>query len=138
MKITDCKGIPGEACLTQHRLVCSDLKIEGIKRNGRKKGEKKIKQWKLREETVRRKFEESVRLKMEGNKGGWENLRDNIKEAGREICGETTGRFNRRREAWWWNETVQQVIKEKKETYKKWQSSGEEEDIIIIIIIKYL
>jgi len=42
-------------------------------------------------------------------------LSDNIIDAGREIRGETTGRFNRRREAWWWNETVQQVIKEKKE-----------------------
>jgi len=33
---------------------------------------------------------------------------------GIEICGETTGRFNRRREAWWWNEAVQQIINEKK------------------------
>jgi len=34
------------------------------------------------------------------------------------ICGETTGKFNRRRETWLWNEKVQQVIKEKKEAYK--------------------
>ena len=47
MKILNCKVIPGEARLPQHRLVCSDLRIEGMKRNGRKKGEKKIKQWKL-------------------------------------------------------------------------------------------
>jgi len=48
-------------------------------------------------------------------------------DAGREICGETTGRFNRR-EARWWNETVQQIIKEKKEAYKKWQTRREDED----------
>ena len=65
---------------------------------------------------------------MEQNKGGWERLRDNIIEAGREICGETTGKFSRKREAWWWNETVQQVIREKKEAYKKWQKSGEDID----------
>ena len=61
--------------------------------------------------------------KLEWNrvKGGWERLRDNIIEAGREICGETTGKFSRKREAWWWNETVQQVIREKKEAYKKWR-----------------
>ena len=29
---------------------------------------------------------------MEGNTSGWEKTRDNIMEAGREICGETTGR----------------------------------------------
>jgi len=46
VKVTDCKVIPGEACLTQHRLVCSDLRVEGMKSNKRKKGENKIKQWK--------------------------------------------------------------------------------------------
>ena len=90
-----------------------------MKRNGKKKGEKKIKQWKLREEEVRRKFEENVKIRMEGNTGGWEKLRDSIMEAGREICGETTGRFSRRRETWWWNKTVQQRIEEKNEAYKK-------------------
>jgi len=35
------------------------------------KREKKIKQWKLREETVRRKFEENVRIIMEGTNDGW-------------------------------------------------------------------
>jgi len=65
---------------------------------------------------------------MEGNSSGWEKLRDKITDAGSEICGATTGRFNRRREAWWWNETAQQVIEEKKKAYKKWQTSREEKD----------
>jgi len=56
-------------------------------------------------------------------------LRDNIMDAVREICGEMmTGRFTRRREARWWNETVQQIIKEKKKAYKKWHKSGHDED----------
>jgi len=45
--------------------------------------------------------------------------KDNIMDAGKEICGETTGRFNRRREAQWSNETVEQTIKENKEAYTK-------------------
>jgi len=65
VRATDCKGIPVEACLTQHRLVCSNLRVEGMKRNERKKGEKKIEQRKLREETVRRKFEDIVRIRKE-------------------------------------------------------------------------
>jgi len=41
VKVTDYKVIPGEACLTQHgveRVVCSDLRVEGMKRElkGRK------------------------------------------------------------------------------------------------------
>jgi len=35
--------------------MCSDLRVEGMKSNNKKKkGEKKIKQWKLGEETVRK------------------------------------------------------------------------------------
>ena len=42
MKILDCKVIPGEACITQHRLLCSDLRLDGMKQKGRNKVEKKI------------------------------------------------------------------------------------------------
>jgi len=56
MKVTDCKVIPGDACLTQHRLVRSDLRVEGIKSNKRMKGEKKknsgSSEKKLREENL--------------------------------------------------------------------------------------
>jgi len=69
VKLTDCTVNPGEAFLTQHRLVCSDLRVERMKSNKRKKGEKKMKQWKLSEETTRRKCEENVRIRMEGNNG---------------------------------------------------------------------
>jgi len=110
VKVTNCKVIPAEACLLQHLLVCRDLRVEGMKSNRREKGEKKIKQWELREETVRRTFEENVRIRMEGNNSLWEKLSNN--NAGREIYVEMTGRFNRRREAWRWYETVQQINKE--------------------------
>jgi len=32
---------------------------------------------------MRRKFEENVRIRMEGTNGGWKKLRDNIMDAGR-------------------------------------------------------
>ena len=38
-------------------LVCSDIKIMGMKR--KRKGEKKIKRWKLKDESVRVEFEKS-------------------------------------------------------------------------------
>ena len=31
IRFKDCKVIPGEECLTQHRLVCSDINIMGMK-----------------------------------------------------------------------------------------------------------
>jgi hypothetical protein len=66
MKVTNCKVIPGEACLTQHRLMCSDIQVKGTKRYERKRGMRKIKQWKLREESVRREFEENVEKRLDG------------------------------------------------------------------------
>jgi len=44
VKVRDCKVIPGEAYLTQHRVVCSNLRVEGMKSN---KSNKKIKQREL-------------------------------------------------------------------------------------------
>ena len=44
IRLKDCKVIPEEECLTQHRLLCSDVKIMGMKR--KRKGEN-IKRWKL-------------------------------------------------------------------------------------------
>ena len=127
MLVENCKVIPGEECLTQHRLMCSDIVVRGIgmSKNKRKKGVRKIKQWKLREEIVRKEFEETVEKEMEGKEKRWERLRDSIMKTGRKICGETTGQFRKRRETWWWNAAVQREIREKKDAYKQWQKSGE-------------
>ena len=132
IRFKDCKVIPGEECLTQHRLVCSDIKLMGMKRKRKVKGEKKIKGWKLKDESVRVEFEKSFLKKMKGfmqsNKTDWQKISENRMETGREICGETTGLFRIKRETWWWHKKVQQAIREKKEAYKKWQQNGGETD----------
>ncbi len=48
MKAKNYKVIPGEECLTQHRLLCSDFKIKNMKMPKIRKGEKRIKMWKLK------------------------------------------------------------------------------------------
>ncbi|KAK3876473.1 hypothetical protein Pcinc_018758 [Petrolisthes cinctipes] len=48
--IRDCKVIPGEACLTQHRLLRADLNVTNLKRAKMQRGENKIKEWKLKDE----------------------------------------------------------------------------------------
>lgn len=55
-------------------------------------------------------------------------LKEIILQAGKEICGETSGKLNRKRETWWWNISVQQIITEKKAAYKKWQNSAKDAD----------
>ncbi len=130
LTIKDCKVIPGESCLTQHRLLCGIVKIAGFRRNTKKRSEKRIKQWKLKDEAIRKKFEAAVERMLSEGEGerGWGKLRDSIIRAGKEVCSETSGIMRHKRETWWWNETVQNAIRDKKESFKKWQISKDEKD----------
>ncbi len=47
-KRKNCKVIPGEECLTQHKLLCCDFEIKNMKMPKIQKGEKRIKMWKLK------------------------------------------------------------------------------------------
>ena len=51
------------------------------------KGEKKIRVWKLKDETTRRLFKERFKEKITSSTGEWKDLQDSIKAAGTEICG---------------------------------------------------
>ena len=44
IQATDCKVIPEEACLSQHRLVCASIQFKHFKKK-LWKGEKKIRVW---------------------------------------------------------------------------------------------
>lgn len=125
--MTNCKAVPGEACLLQHRMVRADLLIADAKKK-EWKGERKIKMWKLKNENTRKKFENVFSERMMLGDGSWKQLEVNITEAGIEVCGETSGKRGRERETWWWNEEVQHKIKEKKTAYKLWQRSRNAED----------
>ena len=122
MWVTDCKAIPGEACLTQHRLVRADLKVVDIKRK-KWKGIKKIKVWKLKDEDTRKEFEAKFSQKMRTCTGTWKQLVENVISVGKEVCGETSGKRGKERETWWWNDVVQQKLKEKDRAFKQWQQS---------------
>ena len=53
--------IPGEECLTQHRLLWAEVVIKGRKKRVWNRGEKKINAWKLKDPIKRRMFEGRVR-----------------------------------------------------------------------------
>ena len=40
VKVFDCRVIPGEECLTQHRLVCADMVVKGLKKSTRREEDK--------------------------------------------------------------------------------------------------
>ena len=56
------KVFPGEACLTQHRLLWAEVVIRRRKKRIWNRGEKKIKAWKLKDSIKRRIFEERANV----------------------------------------------------------------------------
>ena len=127
IKDKDCAVIPGEACLPQHRL----LRGEFIVRNRKKKKKQlveKIKIWKLKDEDVKKEYQEKVQEKFEARSGMTPRIEDDIHAAAKEVCGVTNGNRQAERETWWWNAEVQTAIQEKKRAFKHWQQTRSEVD----------
>lgn len=120
--MTNCKVIPGEECLTQHRLVRADFKLKYWKKK-KWRGAKKIKTWRLRNPDVCQEFYEEVLAQAASFDGTWEKAEAIMIEASEKTCGRTRGGRGRERESWWWSDEVEAVIKEKKAAYKVWQRS---------------
>ena len=122
VEVFDCKVIPGEECLTQHRLLCADMWVKELKKPKRRKGEKRIKVWRLKDPEKKREFHEKLSHRIRETEGDWTRYREIVMEIAEEVCGKTTGRRQRERETWWWCEEVRQAIMEKREAFKRWQA----------------
>ena len=127
LRLVDCKAIPGEECLTQHRLVRADFEIKGIWKK-QWKGSKKLKVWKLKDENIQREFAREVAVGSASFNGTWEEAESIMLQACEKTCGRTKGKRGLERETWWWSEDVERSIEEKKLAYKVWQGSLLEAD----------
>lgn len=132
-EIRDCKVINGESVTSQHRLLVVDLNIESGRRvQCKKRTEKKIKWWRLKEVNVREEFRNKVLdsvVERENVEEWWDVNSKIIREIGVKIVGKTSGKgLPVDKETWWWNEEVQAIVKAKKIAKKKWDLSGREED----------
>ncbi len=85
MKAKNCKVIPGEECLTQHRLLCCDFKIKNMKMPKIRNGEKRIKMWKLKNEQRRKQFEERLQENIAEATAGWMELSSAVMGTAREL-----------------------------------------------------
>jgi len=127
VKVFDCKVIPGEECITQHRLVCADMVVKGLKKSIRRRGEKRIKTWRLKDPEIKREFQEKLSHRIGEIEGNWKRYREITMEIAENICGMTTGHIQRERETWWWCEEVRQAITVKRKSFKEWQGDRTEE-----------
>ena len=76
-QVVDCKVIPGEECLTQHRLVRADFSIKDHRKK-KWKGQRRLKLWKLREDGVQELFEERIKQTLSTHYGDWLQLRQGV------------------------------------------------------------
>ena len=126
-EMRDCKVIPGEEVVSQHRLLCAVLRTKEAKHRRRTR-EKRFKIWTLKGEKVteyRDKVEEEYQLEADTNaEESWKLFKKVVMRAAEEICGTTKGGKHLERETLWWNEEVQESMRRKKDAFKKWQMQG--------------
>ena len=107
--IINCKTIPGEVVVSQHRLAVMDLRTRTRKkRQYRRDNEVKIKWWRLEDRTVAKEYANDVINNMEYcEEPEWTIFSETVKEKGSEHCGVTTdGKSMQKRKTWWCNTTA--------------------------------
>ena len=80
--------------------------------------QKRIKLWKLKDPTLRERYEQSLAGYMVNTEGTLNDLKSGIERAEAETCGTTSGKRGWQRETWWWNPAVQGAIQDKRLAFK--------------------
>ena len=131
----DCKVIPGEPVVTQHRLLVADFRLKKERKRTKKEKIRKIKTWELKGEKVnefRNKVEAARRERYENGRTPdsseeiWTDMKGIVVTKATEVCGRTSGNTRLEKDTWWWNEEVQNPIKEKKLAYQQTKDSEDE------------
>ena len=126
--VMDCKVIPGEPVVTQHRLLVADFRMKNGRRRRKEDRKRKIKVWELKSEKkneFRNKVEDTFMEKYrtdslpETAEEVWEDMKDILVTKATEICGKTSGKPKEEKDTWWWNDEVQAAIKAKKLALKQ-------------------
>ena len=129
----DCKVIPSECVVSQHKLVIADFRFRTCLRKGKAANITRTKWWKLKGDTSQvfraRVIAEGEWIVGEDANKTWEKMAANIRKVAAEVFGVTRGSRREPKDTWWWNDDVQAAIKEKKECYKRLHQDRSDENI---------
>lgn len=125
--VKDVKVIPGEECVTQHKLLVGNLNLRPAVAEERPFIPKR-RVWKLKDPIVSADFEEEFTKYVDENVNTEEcnpnNLWEGIKRAllltTEKVCG-WTRKTQWKKQTWWWNNAVSKAVKEKKLRWKEWK-----------------
>jgi len=133
-RVRNVKVISGEECVSQHKLLVMDWKVMG-RRPARRRWRPKLRLWLLKKaemrERLRSRLEMAAKARGEGElQENWVALRDAVRGAASEVCGQTRGQA-RHKETWWWCEEVRDAVERKRAAFVRWRKSGMDEDRVL-------
>ena len=119
----DCKVIPGESVVPQHKLVVADFRFRIRVQRDKCAKVARTKWWKLKGE-VAQVFKERVFKEGPWEEGGdadnvWMKMATCIRKVASEEFGVSRGRRSEDKDTWWWNDDVQKALKEKKDCFRR-------------------
>ncbi|KAJ7976642.1 Retrovirus-related Pol polyprotein LINE-1 [Quillaja saponaria] len=119
----DCKVLPGECLVSQHKFMVVDLGVKWWKQKHKSNKCIKTRWWNLnggKMALFKDKMLQGDPWRVEGEPNMiCDEMASRIRNTAREVLGESRGRGPPTKETWCWNEEVQQAIKVKKECYKR-------------------
>ncbi|XP_047533422.1 uncharacterized protein LOC125068366 [Vanessa atalanta] len=127
--VKNCKVLPGEALVAQHRLVVMDVKLSVSPRNSQIRPPPKTRWRMLENDECASRFRNHIVEKIiEMNEmeeklvdDCWNEMARHIRKVAKDVFGESKGKGLIDRDTWWWNLEVQNVLSEKKVAFKEWQ-----------------
>ncbi|XP_028042510.1 craniofacial development protein 2-like, partial [Bombyx mandarina] len=127
--VKNCKVLPGEALVTQHRLLLMDITISYKYLRRKNRLSPKIR-WRMLEtdeyagrfrEIMIENILEMKDMKEKSANDCWDEMANSVRKTAKAVLGESKGKGIIDKDTWWWNENVQRELKEKKNAFKKWQ-----------------
>src|SRR6218665_3613455 len=91
MRVKDCKVIPGEATGKQHRVLVMRMQLRPQQEQKKVKQGERIRTWKLKGDNTKNFKQKMEKLMQETKDITWENLKTNMLNTARKICGVTRG-----------------------------------------------
>ena len=133
--VVDCKVIPNESVVVQHKIWVADLRSRPRKRTRTTERKRRIKVWELKN-AKKIEFKNILEKVLEEKYGNgmpepveeiWEGMKEILVTTATEVCGRTSGKPRWDKETWWWNQEVQTAIKEKRLATKRWEEDNNDQ-----------
>ena len=132
-KVKNAMVIPGEECVSQHKLVVGDFKTVIVKQN-KKTFAPRLKVWKLNGSEEKERFAAAIGVQSADIKERsdvnqkWDAMKEAWLKTAEDVCGWTKG-VPRHKETWWWNDEAEKATNEKGRCFKIWKKSKLESDL---------